>query len=97
MPGFGQVLEAVADAWRERRDGALSAREQAARARSAESRPGASGDEPIDRRALEGAVEGLRERLRRASTAASAARPSSRRHRVIEFLLRRGGERDDVG
>ena len=80
MPSWTQVLQAIAETWRENaaeiRAGGERIREQLSRAARME--PSA---EPFDTGALDTAVATLRALLRRDPRRASAARRSSRRHR----------------
>ena len=89
MPSFRQVMEAVSQAFGERRE---EIRSSASRTRA---QLGAIGrieptEDPLEPAILEDAVAGLRAQRRHASTAASAGRPSSRRPRSLELLLARG-------
>ena len=88
MPSWTQVLEAVADAWDERRDEIRAGGERVA----AQLRGGARlapSDEPMDERALDEAVAALRPQYDAANGGFGSA-PKFPPASVIEFLLRRG-------
>ena len=93
MPSWRAVLEAVAEAWddrreRDRRQAAGGCASACAAARAARRRS------ELDPARAGEAVEALR-RTSTASTAASAARPKFPPASALEFLLRRGETRDD--
>ncbi len=88
MPSWTQVLEAVADAWDERRDEIRAGGERVA----AQLRGGARlapSDEPMNERALDEAVAALRPQYDAANGGFGSA-PKFPPASVIEFLLRRG-------
>jgi uncharacterized protein len=88
MPGWRAVLEAVADAWDQRRDEI-----RAGGARIAERLSGgallAASQEPMDPRSLDAAVAGLRSQYDRAHGGFGGA-PKFPPASALEFLLRRG-------
>jgi uncharacterized protein YyaL (SSP411 family) len=90
LPSFRQVLEAVAEAWRDRRDDVARSAEQLVDAvrRSAELRPS---NEPLTESLLAGAVRGLRAAFEPAYGGWGRA-PKFPNAPVLEFLLRRGDE-----
>ncbi len=88
MPSWRQVLEAVADAWDERRDEIRAGGERVA----AQLRGGARlapSEQPMDERALDEAVAALRPQYDAANGGFGSA-PKFPPASVIEFLLRRG-------
>ena len=89
MPAWTQVLQAIAEAWGERREEIRAGGERSARAalRRGAAEAVAPADRAEPRSTQRGEARGV---LRSASTAASAERRSSRRPRCIEFLLLRG-------
>ena len=96
MPSWRSVLEAVAEAWDERRDeiraGGSRIAERLRGGALAEARPRS----PFDAGALdERRATRLAAPVRPRATAASAARPSSRPPSAIEFLLAARRDRDD--
>jgi hypothetical protein len=91
LPGWRTVLEAVATAWRDRREDVVSSGEQVLRAVGATARLRPS-DEPINEQILGDAVQGLRASFD-AGQGGFARAPKFPMHSVLEFLLMRG-ERD---
>ncbi len=87
MPSFRQVLEAIAEAWRERRDDVARSAEQLVGAirQSASLRPS---NEPLTEALLSGAVSGLRATFEPAHGGWGRA-PKFPNAPALEFLLRR--------
>jgi uncharacterized protein len=88
MPGWRSVLEAVADAWEERRDEIRAGGERIAERLSGGALLAAS-KEPLDPRALDAAVAGLRSQYDRAHGGFGGA-PKFPPASALELLLRRG-------
>jgi uncharacterized protein YyaL (SSP411 family) len=88
MPGWRSVLEAVADAWEERRDEIRAGGERIAGRLSGGALLAAS-KEPLDPRALDAAVAGLRSQYDRAHGGFGGA-PKFPPASALELLLRRG-------
>jgi uncharacterized protein YyaL (SSP411 family) len=88
MPGWRSVLEAVADAWDERRDEIRAGTERIGERLSGGALLAAS-NEPMDPRSLDEALAGLRSQYDRAHGGFGGA-PKFPPASALEFLLRRG-------